>query len=571
MIVTKDGGRMRIALRVIGGLLMFVGTVARVEGQSGTDPARACAALAGVTTGPATISLPTRGAVITSTQLIPASAETQSPPSPFNPSGVTLARPEYCEVKGDIVPVDPTAPPIRFQVNLPSQWNEKALHQGGGGYDGTLVTALGALPRAPDTTPYPITRGYATFGSDGGHDGNDASFALNQEALTNFAYGHLKKTHDVAMSLIKARYGRLPRLTYFVGQSGGGRQGLEVAQRFPNDYDGVVVTAPAINYSNLMMRFTDVATALGRSGGFLNTAEIQAFGDAALAQCDRNDGVADGIVGDYLACNFNASVVRCAGGTDSGDNCLSDAQLATIAAVYRPTEWKDASGKPIMTYPRFLIGGGESKPGNMPQWITGRAPMPRPQPAGKDMNLQQLGIGVAAYYGNSAVRYLVVKDPSFDTFAFDPKPYATQVVDAVKLLASNNPDLRPFQKHGGKLIMLHNTADLAVSPVATINYYDAVVKAVGRSLVEQFARLYVVPGGDHGGANAPSKVDLLGMLDRWADGGQAPGEDAIAQEFGPDRTVIRSKPLCAYPNYPKYAGQGDPNAAASYRCTPSGH
>ncbi len=550
-------------------VVAIVWTAVVLRGQTATSAQQACEALATLRIPAETIGLPTKGAEVQSARLVAAAPETRTA-TRGNPSAVTLARPEYCEVKGQIAPMDPAAPPIRFQANMPSDWNGKALQQGGGGFDGNLVTALGALPRAPDTTPYPITRGYATFGSDGGHEGNDGSFAVNAEALTNFAGAQLKKTHDVAMALIKARYGRAPRRMYFVGQSEGGREGLTVAQRFPNDYDGVAVTAPAINYVNGMMRFVDIATALARPGGFLTPPKIKAFGEAVRAQCDMNDGIKDGIVGNYLGCNFNPSVLRCDGGADSGDTCLSDPQLATLNATYRQTEWKDAAGNVILQYPRMLVGGGEDQPGGMAVWITGRAPIPRPQPAGKGMNQQQLGIGTASFYGNSALRYLVVKDAAFDTFDFDPKPYAKQIVEAVKLLASNDPNLGAFQKRGGKLIMLHNTSDLAVSPVATINYFNAVVKTLGRNTVDQFAQLYIVPSGDHGGGgDVPSKVDLLGMLDNWADGKHAPAEDAIAQEFGSDRQVTRSKPLCMYPNYPRYVGHGDPNAAASYRCTPT--
>lgn len=545
-------------------------TMVMVSGQTSGGAQQACEALAASRIAAATIGLPTKGADIKSAHLVAATPEAKTAPTPFNPSGVTLARPEYCEVKGEIISVDAAAPPIRFQVNLPTDWNGKALQQGGGGFDGAVVTAIGGLPRAPDTTPYPLSRGYATFGSDGGHDGNDGSFAVNQEAMTNFAGDQLKKTHDVAIALIKARYGRTPGRMYFVGQSEGGREGLTAAQRFPNDYDGVVVTAPAINYTNAMMRFVDIATALARPGGYLTPPKIKAFSDAILSQCDMNDGVKDGIVGNYLGCNFNASVLRCAGGADAGDTCLSDAQLATLDASYRQTEWKDAAGKVIVSYPRMLYGGGENLPGDMPAWITGRAPMPHPQPAGKAMNAQQLGLGIASFYGNSAVRYFIVKDPAFDTFDFDPRPYAKQLVAAVKLFESNDPNLSAFQKHGGKLIMLHNTSDLALSPMSTINYYNAVVKTLGRRTADQFARLYIVPGGDHGGGgDVASKVDLLGMLDGWVDGGHAPAEDAVAQQFGADLHVTRSKPLCSYPNYPRYVGQGDPNAAASYRCTPT--
>ena len=540
--------------------LLLIATPA-VSAQTSGDPAQRCAALQSMSVAPSTIALPTKGARVTSARLAAAAPETKDAQG-----RVTLARPEYCEVKGEIASVDAAAPPIRFQVNLPTGWNGKVVHMGGGGYDGNVVTAIGAGPRAPDTAPYAISRGFATFGSDSGHEGNNASFALNEEALTNFAYAQLKKTRDTAMSLIKARYGRMPEKTYFFGQSEGGREGMTVAQRFPRDYDGVIVTAPAMHFTRIMMHFNDIATALAKPGGFLTPENIAAFGSAVLAQCDTNDGVADGIVGSYLGCKFDASALRCGGASAPKEGCLTDAQLETLNVVYGPTTWKDASGKAIVSYPRYLMGGGEALPSGLAQWTVGRNPMPRPQPAGAAMNQQQLGIATGGFYGNSAVRYLVTKDPALDTIGFDHRQYADRIAAAVKLLDSADPNLREFQMRGGKLLMLHNTADLAVSPVATMEYYDAVVKMLGADTVAQFARLYIVPGGDHGGGNAPSKVDLLGMLDRWVAGGQAPTGKEIAEEYGPDQRVTRSKPLCAYPTYPQYEGSGDKNAAASYRC-----
>ncbi len=561
----RNGGA---ALGAMAVAVFVASTGLVVRGQPANSDQQACNALAASRIPAEMIGLPTKGAQVTSAEFKAATPEVKEAPTPFNPSGVTLARLAYCEVKGEILPLDPAAPGIRFQVNLPSDWNGKALQQGGGGYDGNVVAAVGALPRAPDTAPYPITRGFATFGSDGGHQGNDATFALNQEALTNFAYAQLKKAHDVAMALIMARYHRAPSKTYFVGQSEGGREGLTVAQRFPQDYDGIVVTAPAINYTNLMLRFNDASAALAQPGAFLGAAQIKTFGDAVLGQCDMNDGVKDGIVGNYLGCKIDRAALQCKGGTS--DTCLTAPQVAALAAIYDPKEWKDASGKVIASYPRFLVGGAEAAPGGIAAWITGRAPLPKPQPAGKDFNPQQLGLGIGAFYGNSAVRYLIVKNPAFDSLDFKPQQYAQQTAQAIQLLASNDPNLAAFQKRGGKLIMLHNTSDLAVSPVATMNYYDAMVKTLGKKTVDQFARLYIVPSGGHGGdGDVPSKVDLLGLLDQWVDHGHAPAEDAVAQEFGPDLKVTRAKPLCMYPNYPRYVGSGDKNAASSYRCTPT--
>ena len=554
-------------IQIIAVIIIAVLVGGAVRGQQPSPAAASCTALGMQRIAPDKIGLPSRGAAIASTRLVPAAPETKVQPSLLNPSGLRNALPEYCEVKGQILPIDPSTPPINFQVNLPTDWNGKALQMGGGGWDGTLQAADQGLffLRAPESLPYPLTRGYATFGTDGGHEGNDAAFALNDEALTNFAYGHLKKAHDVAMALIRTRYNAPPRRTYFVGQSGGGRQGLRVVQQFPQDYDGVVVTAPAIRYTNLMMRFNDVATALAKPGAFLGPGQVTAFGAAVRAQCDMNDGVSDGIVGDYSACDFNPSVLRCKSGEASSD-CFSEAQIESLAAVYRETVWKDAKGNVIVSYPRFLLGGGEALAGGLGA-IIGRVPMPRPQPPGRMAALVQLGVGGMLAYGNTGVRYLIARDGSFDTVGFDHRPYAPRIVEAVKLLSTDDPNLSRFQERGGKLIILHNTSDLAVTPASTIDYYNNVVKTMGASKVQQFARLYIVPGGDHGGFNTPSKTDLLGALEKWVEAGQSPGNNLVVEEDNPDRSVMRTKPLCAFPTYPRYIGQGDPKVASSYRCT----
>ena len=536
-------------------------------------PSRAaadCAKLQGVAIPAAQISLPTSGAAVKDAKLVPAAPETHEQPTAFNPSGLTLAKPEFCKVTGAIAPVDPSAPPINFELNLPTQWNGKAVHMGGGGFDGNVVTGLNALPRSPDTLALPITRGFATFGSDSGHTGNDATFAVSKEALQNFSGDQLQKTHDVALALIKARYGKAPAKLYFTGQSEGGREGLTVAQRWPEEYDGVAVTAPAMNFTKMLFHFADVSTAISRPGGYLNAAKVKTLADAILDQCDMNDGIKDGIVGNYLGCRFDPSVLRCPRGLDTGDSCLSDQQLATVAVLYRPTIWRGADGKPIVELPRYLVGGNEGSPGALQAWIFGKNPMPRQIPVGKDLTQQKVGTGTAPYYATMGLRYLIANNPAFDPYDFDPVPYAAQVKDAVKLLASDDPNIGAFMKRGGKLIMLHNTSDATVTPVQTMAYYDSVVATLGREQTNSFARLYIVPGGDHGGGGpVPSKVDLLGMLDQWVAGGKAPQDDWTAEEDGPDGKPIRTKPLCAYPYYPRYSGSGDANLATSFRCVAS--
>ena len=157
----------------------------------------ACAELNGLVIGPEAIGLPTAGAVVTSAVIVPAAG-----------AGVAAVA-EYCKVLGDINPVDPTAPKIKFQVNLPSNWNGKAVMFGGGGYNDELATRLGNVPAGPTDKPSPLARGYATYGSDLGLQTNasrDGTFGPNNEALKNFASNAIKKTRDVAISIIETRY-----------------------------------------------------------------------------------------------------------------------------------------------------------------------------------------------------------------------------------------------------------------------------------------------------------------------------------------------------------------------------
>jgi hypothetical protein len=188
------------------------------------------------------------------------------------------------------------------------------------------------------------------------------------------------------------------------------------------------------------------------------------------------------------------------------------------------------------------------------------------QPPGDKMSRTGLSLSNGAYYSNSAVRYMITKDEAFNTYDFDPRPYAKQITAFTKLMASDDPNLSPFMARGGKLIILHNTADAAITSASTMNYFDAVTAKLGKEATDKFARLYIVPGGDHGGGGTPSKTDLLTMLDDWVVSAKAPGDNGIVEEDGPDMKPIRTKPLCAYPYYPRYVGAGDPKAAASYHC-----
>lgn len=318
------------------------------------EPVAACAALSGAVVSSHQIGLPTSGARVVSATF-----------SPTTGAGAKVS-PEYCKVLAQIAPADPYAPPITVQLNLPTAWNGKAVQMGGGGLDGMLVTAEGPGPGAT-AQPTPLSIGYATFGSDGGHsvtspfdsDGQAKAF-MNDEVLANYGGAQLKKTHDLAMALIRLRYGKAPRRTYFVGGSEGGNEALAVAQRWGEDYDGAVSYYPAAGGVPLVVALGRDARALAAPGAYPNPAKQALLHRAVVAACDSGDGAADGIISNPGGCHFGVASLRCPTGGDEGDTCLSDAQIAALKVITRmftlATRWPAARpGLPAIASSRASI------------------------------------------------------------------------------------------------------------------------------------------------------------------------------------------------------------------------
>jgi feruloyl esterase len=251
-----------------------------------------CAALAGRSIEPALIGIPSGPARI-------ASATAERLPASPGAAAPTVA---YCKVLGEIAPLDPAAPPVRFEVNLPEQWNGKAVQYGGGGFNGVLITGLNPLNDARLDTPVPVARGFATWGTDSGHDNAKLleiqAFALNAESLENYAFASYKKVRDVAVEIVRVRYGAAPRRIYYSGISEGGREGLTMAQRFPADFDGIVSGVPAINFTGLGIVGSRNGIAL-MGDGWLSPAKVKTLHKAVLDACDTLDGLADGIISRY--------------------------------------------------------------------------------------------------------------------------------------------------------------------------------------------------------------------------------------------------------------------------------
>ena len=574
---------MKFSIQQSAGLLATAAAVLAVAGCASTVPAppstpTACADLNGLAIKAQAIGLPTTGAVVTSAAVVPAAG-----------AGVAAVA-EYCKVLGDINPVDPAAPKIKFQVNLPVNWNGKALMFGGGGYNGVLITGLGNVPAGPTDKPAPLPRGYATFGSDSGHQANangtrDGTFGANDEALKNFASDAIKKTRDAAINIIQTRYAARAQKTYFAGGSTGGREALFAVQNFPQDFDGAIVLYPAWNAAALDLQFGRIARELAKPGAYPNRAKRKALYDAALQACDELDGAKDGLISNTSACNaaFNPSTamlgnqtLRCVSGVDTGDTCLSDAQIAgynvTNTALTLP--YTLASGE--TTYPGFNTWGTDfGNPSASPLQPTvltlalGTEQPANPMPAVKPATATT--IATSPPYGSTFwdqwVKYFVTRDAGFNSLSLDPQnpgKWQERIVQLTALQDTNKTDLSAFASRGGKILMAHGSHDALVSTRATQQYWQRIRAGMGTAQVDSFARYYEIPGYGHAVSSVFNAAwDSLTTLENWVEKGIAPPPQTVADTAGvPGRT----RPLCDYPGYARYKGTGDINLAVSYSC-----
>lgn len=531
----------------------------------GPDPTRACAALAAPVPA-SSIGIPSGAASIDSAAWTAEAPIAVAERGPTPAARITPYTPAHCRVLGRIAPIDPAAPPILFQVNLPAQWNGRSVQYGGGGFNGVLISGLGLVPAARFGSSTPLAQGYVTVGTDSGHQNQPnqpvQAFAMNDEALVNFAHASYKKVRDVSVALMQRAYAAPPSKLYFVGSSEGGREGLTMAQRYPDAFDGIFSRVPVIAWTGLMLAFNRNGIAT-MGDGWLGPAQVKRVHDAVLAACDAQDGVADSIVSDAAGCKarFDVASVRCAAGM-SGDACLSEAQVNAVKTLHSPYKLPFPLASGVTEYPGWGIGG-EATPAFGPTggwnawWLGRRAPV---LPATPENAIQWV-------YGSGAVQYFYARDPAFDVRRFKPEDFAARVQQVSALMDSTNPDLSAFHARGGKLIVLENMADYAQSPYAGIAYVESVKSRMGAATVDQFVKLYAAPGVDHVGSGAPANVDLLGALVAWVEQGRPPsGLQLVEQEVKAPFPVLRARPLCEWPMWPRYRG-GDVAQAASFECT----
>lgn len=491
----------------------------------------------------------------------------------------------YCKIEADILPIDEHAPSIKMELDLPALWNGKAMMFGGGGFDGTIPDTAADVPAGVPDKPNPLGRGYATFASDSGHQlssnpAEPGAFALNDEARRNFSYEALKKAHDTALFYIAAGYGRKPDKAYMAGGSSGGREALAFAQRWPNDFDGLIVYYPASAAAGLDLAFGRITRALAAPNGYLMPLKRQALFNAVMASCDSLDGVEDGVISNQRACNahFNPDTalvghkpLRCPGGVDTGEDCLSDPQIRSMRVINTPISFTHHMVGAESGYPGFNAWGTDfGNPGaGIEQLVTFLglgtkapvAPIGTPTFAGG-------GVPFSSGFWDQWVKYFVTRDPKFNSLSFDPEHpgiYGGRLDLLKKEQDLTATDLSAFQKHGGKLLIVHGTADQLVSPRATQIYVADVSKKMGAERTHSFLRYYEIPGYAHVVSTVfNASWDSLTALEKWGELGQAPLNPIVTDITGiPGRT----RPLCEYPAWPRYVGKGDVNSAASFRCS----
>lgn len=446
----------------------------------------------------------------------------------------------FCRVEGVI------EAEIGFELWLPdaSVWNRRFLGAGVGGQAGSF--AYPDLARGVD-------RGYAAASTDSGHKASDETWLLGRpDRAANYAE---RANHLLAIkgkALTAAYFGAPPRKAIFVGCSGGGRQAMTEMQRFPDDYDGILAGAPGVNTPAMSARRLWEMIQHDRHRGVLDAAGWKRIADAAVAKCDPEDGIKDGLIEDPRACRFTPALLACTPG-QSGPACLTPPQVALATRIYAPLH--NEKGKRIDS-------------GILPGTPISPVPAPEPfTPGPKYLATVLFGQGIHRNANWNVRDFVIARD--------------LPAIDKVMNLHANDPRIDRFVSRGGKLILYHGWADALVAAQPTIDYHRALQKRFGAGRTQGFARLFMMPGMDHcrgggvpdrfGGAGGLSGEgmsrgagdDLLTTLEVWLDGGPAPVQVRTAQ-FDGDR-LVRARPACAFPARVRYTG-GPVERAESYRC-----
>ncbi len=462
----------------------------------------------------------------------------------------------YCKVSGYV------SPEVRFEVRLPIKtWTQRFVQTGCGGLCGNLNIHL-----SNDSGCAPAQNGELVLAStDMGHSGGmDAAWADGHpQRAIDFAYRGVHVTTLAAKAITTAYYGQKPKYSYFAGCSDGGREALMEAQRYPEDFDGITAGAPAMNFITQNTFYHGWNAVVNRDSNgktILTAAQLPVLHAAAVEACDALDGLKDGLISDPSACHFDPGILQCKEGQDSS-KCLSPAQVDVARKIYRGAN--DGKGE------QLVISGPQF--GSELAWEGVYIPRTENQP------VMSAGISVGTFrYLTSWQSHpsLTLADMHFDDAEFK------KITTLHNLFDATDPDLSRFAGLSHKLIIWHGWSDPHISPLNSIAYYEAMQRTLGEQRVNDFARLYLFPGGYHcGGGDGPFNMDLLTPMMQWVESGIAPDKIVASHSIGGGGpggpppggrpptiplTVDRTRPVFPYPTQAKYSGKGSIDTAANF-------
>lgn len=463
--------------------------------------------------------------------------------------------PAFRRVIGVIKPTSDSH--IKIEVWLPVEnWNGNFQGAGNGGFAGTVN--YGEMVFA-------LSNGYATASTDTGHTApanqEETWAAGHPEKVIDYGYRAIHEMTVKAKAIIKAKYGKPAKYSYFISCSNGGRQALMEAQRYPEDYDGIIAGAPANDWTRLMVNAAYISQALQSDAAhYIPARKMKAVEAAALASCDGADGLTDGLIGDPRQCRFDSSVLLCK--ESETDSCLTPAQLETLKKVYSGA--LDSKGKAFS--PSYLPGGETGILG-WESWISGPAP----------------GKSSLDVFAREFFKRFVYEDSNWNIRSLNAeRDFQLAEKRLAPILNATNPDLRAFHRRGGKLIIYHGWSEAAIPPGMSINYYQSVVDKMGQADTNKFLRLYMVPGMQHcflgpgpnwfgqafGCQTCSAKNDVTRAIVDWVER-KIPPDAIVASKYKSDiaRTdLVRTRPLCPYPQVARYSGTGSIDDAANFAC-----
>jgi Tannase and feruloyl esterase len=467
-----------------------------------------------------------------------------------------VAMPEHCLVTGEIEPrlgVQGVRYGSKFEIRLPMQWNGRFQFQGGGGVDGVIRPAFGTLRNG--VTPA-LAQGAAVASTDMGHVGSntrDASFGMDPQARTDWGYGSVDKVTILSKAILTRFYTVGPQYSYFVGCSGGGRQGMIMSQRFAHHFDGVVAGAPIleqhiaqIGSMQILKEFNAIAPIDATGQHILSRAysdqDLNLIAQGVLAQCDARDGAEDGIIENYAACRYDVSALQCKG--EKAANCLSADQVHAMNLVMKGPH--NSAGKRL--YPPY-------------PWDTGIAGWRANQ-----LGSSTTGTPNSAKFTNQSIRLVFMTPPAPDfnymSFDFDRDP--ARLLASAAFSASNSTDYQAFKARKGKTIIYTGWSDSLVNPAGVLHWYEKLVTDQGGlQATQQFARFFNVPGMEHcSGGKALDVFDPVTPLYDWVEKGIAPDQFMAVGKSFPNR----QRAICAYPKIARYKGSGSVDFADSFTC-----